>query len=131
MTTDLKQVSEQSGYPIGAFLFVQAGLEFTVRRVHGEPEAGGDAKRYHVSGQQLCEGLRAYAIREYGLLARTVLRSFRIHTTRDFGEIVFAMIDAEMMQKTDEDEIEDFEGIFDFRDAFAVTPLTIGDARRL
>ena len=44
----------------------------------------------------------------------------------DFGRIVFALVDAGMMHKTDEDRIDDFVNVFDFKDAFT-TELTIAE----
>jgi uncharacterized repeat protein (TIGR04138 family) len=72
----------------------------------------------HISGQQLCLGLRDYAILQYGRLARTVLSSWGVRRTEDFGRIVFAMVEAGWMRKQDDDTIEDFENVFDFDEAF-------------
>jgi uncharacterized repeat protein (TIGR04138 family) len=74
--------------------------------------------RRHISGQQLCEGLREYALMKWGLLARTVLRRWEITTTLDFGRIVFAMVDSGLMQKTDDDTIDDFRDVFEFKSSF-------------
>jgi uncharacterized repeat protein (TIGR04138 family) len=109
-------VDELDRYPIDAFCFVQHGLEFTVRKLHGE-EPDPKASR-HVSGQQLCEGLREFALNNWGLLAGTVLRRWNVTSTYDFGRIVYAMVNNGFMQKTDDDSIEDFRGVYDFRKAF-------------
>lgn len=121
---ELKAIVGSTRYPMDAFLFLQRGLDFTVNRMHGEmedPEQYGpeDAENSrHVTGQDLCRGLRDFAIKEYGLLARTVLRRWSITSCRDFGEIVFAMVDGGLMRKTDNDSIHDFSNVFDFSDAF-------------
>lgn len=113
----LQQVARDAGlYPAEAYEFVQRGLSYTVEKVHAGV-ADPDASR-HVSGQQLCEGLREFALTQWGMLARTVLRRWGIHSTLDFGRIVFALIDAGQMQKTDDDTLEDFRNVFDFRTAF-------------
>jgi len=104
-------------YPRQAFAFVQEGLGFTVRQVHGDPDKLPPGQR-HVSGRQLCEGLRDYAIRKYGLLARSVLQHWHINRTEDFGKIVFAMIDAGLMSRTDRDTMTDFEAVYSFDEAF-------------
>ena len=88
--------------------------------VHGNGasnEPAPDESR-HVSGQQLCLGLRDFAIKQYGLLALTVLGRWGLRRTDDFGRIVFAMIEAGLMKKTDEDTLEDFRGVYDFGEAF-------------
>ena len=124
MDYDLASVAKTTRYPLDAFLFVQRGLDFTVTRLHGEiddddlfDEEELESSR-HVSGQDLCRGLRDFAIKEYGLLARTVLRRWSITACRDFGEIVFAMVDGGLMRKTEDDTIHDFNNVFDFSSAF-------------
>jgi len=72
----------------------------------------------HLTGQQLCEAARRYALQQYGYLARTVLGTWGIHSTRDFGEIVFNMIDIGQMRKTRKDKREDFHDVYDFESAF-------------
>ena len=124
--SDLLELVKNTKYPLAAFLFVQRGLDFTVRRMHGdidEEEARSDdeakiASR-HVTGQDLCHGLRDFAIDQYGLLARTVLRRYRINSCEDFGHIVYAMVDAGLMRKRDEDRYEDFVDVYDFAEAFS------------
>lgn len=125
---ELTELAISTKYPVDAFLFVQRGLDSTVRSLHGEPDPSSfddeeayeaDAESRHVSGEQLCAGLRDFAIEQYGLMAQTVLRRWRITACEDFGHIVFAMVDANMMRKTANDRVEDFYDVFDFDEAFA------------
>ena len=130
MSSELQQAVNMTRYPLDAFAFVQRGLDFTVRREHGEPDPAvelveDDAPSRHVSGRMLCEGLRDYALQQYGLLAGTVLRRWRITRCEDFGHIVFAMVDSGMMHKTDEDSIQDFTDVFSFREAFGSTDVAL------
>lgn len=116
-----KSIREKAGpYPLGAYEFVRDGLAHAVSLVHGDKTSNekGDESR-HISGQQLCFGLKDFALKQYGLLARTVLGRWSITQTSDFGRIVFAMIDAGLMRKTDEDSLEDFCGVYEFDEAFA------------
>lgn len=122
---DLATIAKRTRYPVDAFLFVQRGLDFTVTRLHGDIDEDFDdiiadeyEARRHVSGQDLCTGLRDFAIKEYGLLARTVLRRWNVTSCRDFGQVVFAMVDGGLMRKTDDDTIHDFNNVFDFNSAF-------------
>lgn len=133
-TVDLLEIVKQTKYPLEAFLFVQRGLDQTVRGIHGEMEEADEddllmddpaASSRHVSGRQLCEGLRDFAIEQYGLMAMTVLRYWGIHRSEDFGKIVFAMVDSGMMHKTEGDTIDDFIDVFDFRDAFGPQTLVL------
>lgn len=70
----------------------------------------------HVTGQQLCEAIRQYAIQQYGMLAKNVLNEWGVRNTGDFGEIVFNLIEIGQMKKTEHDRREDFENVFDFND---------------
>ncbi len=123
---DLKQVmTDAGGYSPESYRFIRDGLAHTVRMVHGDdaadapPADPSDEDSRHVSGRELCEGLRDFGQRQYGLLARTVLSRWGIRSTEDFGRIIFAMVDAGLMRKTDEDTIDDFVGVYTFDDAFA------------
>jgi uncharacterized repeat protein (TIGR04138 family) len=116
-TCSLEKLVEDVGlYPEDAYHFVQHGLSFTVERIHGK-NADPEACR-HISGQELCQGLRDFALLQWGMMAYTVLSRWNIASTLDFGRIVFAMVDSRFMNKTDEDSIDDFRNVFDFRAAF-------------
>lgn len=73
----------------------------------------------HLTGQQLCEAARVYALRQYGFLARTVLGSWGISKTDDIGEIVYNMIAIGQMRKTRKDRREDFSDVYDFSEALS------------
>ena len=98
---------------------VESGAEPAPRAV---PKAGRSRRRRaerHLTGQELCEAARHYALQQYGYLARTVLASWGVTRTDDFGELVFNMIDIGQMRKTRKDKREDFHGVYDFSEAFA------------
>ena len=75
----------------------------------------------HVTGRDLCFGVRDFAIQQYGLLARTVLQRWQINASEDFGHIIFAMVEAKILAKTDDDSIEDFCNVYDFDEVFSET----------
>lgn len=102
-------------FPPEAFEFVQRGLAQTTRRLFAEE--ADDVPR-HVTGQQLCEGLRTYALERWGLLAPVVLKQWNVRTTRDFGEIVYFLIEQGLMGRKDSDRLEDFDAVYDFDQAF-------------
>ena len=109
-------VQEVGDYPRQAFEFVHRGLNYTVEQLHGQetdPEAD-----HHVTGRQLCEGLRQFALLQWGMMAKTVLARWNIQSTMDFGWIVFALVDNGMLSKTAHDTLDDFRGVYDFRKAF-------------
>ena len=113
-------------YPPAAYVFVQEGLRQTSDRVYAIDDDIdlGDGSR-HVTGQELCIGLRDYAVGEFGPLAKTVLESWGIRRTRDFGSIVFAMVEAGLLRKTDDDSLDDFVDVFEFDEAFP-SPIAAG-----
>lgn len=81
--------------------------------------AGGCEKlNRHISGRELCWGLRDLALHRWGMLARAVLESWNVKSTKDFGRIVFGFVDLELMRKQPHDRIEDFDDVFEFREAF-------------
>lgn len=92
-----------------AYRFVQEGLEFTMQR---------RGRRGHVSGRELVLGMRELARERFGLMARTVLNQWGITGTADFGELVFNMIEEDIMSKQDSDTRADFANIYDFEEAF-------------
>jgi len=110
-------IGDPCAYPPEAFEFVQNGLLFTVAKIHGEKDAASDKIR-HVSGQQLCQGLREYALKQWGMMAATVLRRWNIHGTLDFGKIVFALVELKMLATTPNDTLDDFKNVYDFKAAF-------------
>ena len=97
-----------------AYEFVFAALTHTQRMLGRLPpqEATGE-QDYHVSGPQLLDGVRDLALREYGLMARTVFHMWGIDHTSDFGEIVFNLVEANLMSKTSEDNRDDFRDVYD------------------
>jgi uncharacterized repeat protein (TIGR04138 family) len=130
-------------YKLEAYQFVREGLSFgqsimdmgEIQQSAGEPPEGADelsevpdessasedweppAER-HLTGQELCEAIRRYAIEQYGLMAKVVLNNWGLHTTGDFGEIVYNLIEIGMMKKSKTDRREDFDEVYDFDRAF-------------
>ncbi len=91
-----------------------------------EPGDEEEPVERHVTGQQLCEAIREYALNQYGYMAKNVLGNWGIKGTGDFGEIVFNLIRIEQMRKTPHDRKEDFQNVYDFdvafRKGFKITP---------
>lgn len=108
---------EDPRYDRKAYDFVRLGLDHTVKELRKKDAARAERSR-HVSGPELLEGLRAYALEQYGPLAKTVLNAWGIRACRDFGDIVFNLIEYNVFSKTDNDRREDFTDVFDFEEAF-------------
>lgn len=110
-----QRVRQDGRYPPAAFEFLYQGLELATQTKHG---AQNRPKARHVTGQELCHALRLLAIQRWGLLARDVLRRWNINSTRDFGEMVYLMIDLGLMGQQDSDQLADFDDVYDFDAAF-------------
>jgi uncharacterized repeat protein (TIGR04138 family) len=92
----------------------------------GQPDAVEPGPEYHVSGRELLIGIRDLALREFGLMARTVLRLWGVNRTDDFGEMIFNLIDAGRLSKTDSDRKSDFHAVYDLdralTEGYAIKP---------
>jgi uncharacterized repeat protein (TIGR04138 family) len=75
-------------------------------------------QRRHVSGAELSNTVRELALERFGYLAHAVLNQWNVFRTDDFGEIVYHLIQEGLMSKTGEDKQSDFNGIYDFHEAF-------------
>src|SRR5262249_54813684 len=78
-----------------------------------DDDEGDTGPQHHVTGPELLDGVRDLALREFGLMARTVFRIWGINRTADIGEIVFNLVEEKLMSKTDRDSRTDFEGVYD------------------
>jgi uncharacterized repeat protein (TIGR04138 family) len=92
-----------------AYFFVLSALHYVLEGLR-EPR--------HITGRELAEGMRDLALERFGPMARTVLEHWGIERTEDVGEIVFALVDAGVLLKQDEDTPRDFARLFDFEEAF-------------
>ncbi len=127
----LQLLRDDKRYRADAYLFLWEALNYA----HDELKLGKDvpseplenaaeevAEKHepqrHVTGQELCEAIRQYALREYGYMAKTVLNNWGLHSTGDFGELVYNLIRIGRMRKTKDDRREDFDNQYDFRTAF-------------
>jgi uncharacterized repeat protein (TIGR04138 family) len=109
-------------YPIQAYAFVFEALEYTKNLkqrslARHRSRAWSTAPR-HVTGPQLCEGARRLALDNFGLMALTVLNLWGLHATSDLGDVVYNLIASGDLEKTSTDSRSDFDGVFDFEDAF-------------
>jgi len=95
-------------YTYEAYTFILEALGYTVKKI---------GQRRHVTGEELCFGIRDCAWERFGYLARAVFNSWGIKSTEDFGHIVFNLVDAGLMGKTETDSRDDFKAVYDFQEA--------------
>ena len=117
MKKTIEEIAQQDGrYDGRALKFVFEGLASTIDelRQHEDPEQ----PPRHISGQELAWGLARLAQKHWGRLAAMVLERWGIRDTRDFGEIVYLMIDSGWMTSQETDTVEDFDEVFNFGEVF-------------
>jgi uncharacterized repeat protein (TIGR04138 family) len=104
---------KDSRYQREAYFFVREALDHTQKLL-----GRSDKEIHHVTGQELLEGIRAYALQQYGPMTLTVLNEWGVRRCEDFGEIVFNMVESAILAKTEKDTTEDFKNGYDFFEAF-------------
>ena len=113
---------EDPRYHEDAYWFVRDGLEYTVKELKKIP----DGSIHHIRGHELLQGIRCFAIEQFGPITLSVLRKWGVRRCEDFGEIVFNMVDHGLLGKTEQDDRADFAEVYDFREAFVKPFLPAG-----
>ncbi len=122
----LKLIEKDRRYKLEAYQFVFEALSYAQkvlgmgqdRNLAEEPsEDEANAPERHLTGQELCEAIRQYSLQQFGYMAKCVLNEWGVTRTGDFGEIVYNLIEVQMMRKTPEDRKEDFHDVYDFETA--------------
>jgi uncharacterized repeat protein (TIGR04138 family) len=104
-------LTKDARYKADAYEFVMQALWFTQKRLDRQSD---------VSGQELLEGIREFALEQYGPMAKAVFQHWGINKTDDFGEIVFNMVEVGLMGKSEKDSPDDFKNFYDFNQAFNI-----------
>jgi uncharacterized repeat protein (TIGR04138 family) len=107
-------LARDSRYTREAYLFVREALDYTQRLVGKETR--GQIR--HVSGQELLDGIRQFALNQFGPMTVTVFEEWGVHNCRDFGEIVFNMVESSLLARTEKDTRDDFQNGYDFTETF-------------
>ena len=107
-------IANDPRYQRDAYVFLRDALDFTTKQ---QKKIKGVSIR-HVSGPQLLDGVRRYALKEFGPMVMTVFDNWGIHSCEDVGNIVFNLISAGVFGKTEDDSIEDFKNVYRFEEAF-------------
>ncbi|MDP2921695.1 MAG: hypothetical protein Q8O12_04955 [Candidatus Omnitrophota bacterium] len=105
----LKILDKDKRYDPEAYSFIMTSLDYTMKNL---------GRKGHVTGQELSDGIKDYAMEQFGPMARLVLEKWGIKSTNDFGEIVFNLINSGLLGKTAHDRKEDFNNRYDFKEAF-------------
>ncbi len=119
-------------YPIDAYIFVRESLSYAsdvlnlgsesllepTLELEPQKRPQGSTAERHLTGQELCEAIRLYAVHQFGYMAKVVLNNWSICSTGDFGNIVYNMINVGLMKKSENDRRSHFDDVFDFDDVF-------------
>lgn len=126
----LELTRDDPRYAYEAYEFVCEAVGFTQDRLgRTDIEAGEDEN--HVSGEELLRGACAMAVRDFGLMAGVVFRRWGVRTTDDFGALVFKLIEAGRLSRSDDDDPDDFHAVFDLERALTDGfELTLNDRPR-
>lgn len=123
-------VNQDPRYPVEAYWFVREALayaadsmelcsqEFNDPDCDPETEAELAQRERHLTGQQLCESIRRYALNQYGYMAKVVLNNWNITETSSFGDLVYNMISIGIMKKSSHDKRSHFDNVYSFDDVF-------------
>ena len=106
-------------YAPEAYDFLYEALDWTLQHVVGGPPE----PEKHVTGKELLEGIRQLALNKFGLLARAVFEQWGIHKTDDWGQIVFNLIDFDLLGRNESDSPEDFVDVYRFDEVFDLEPV--------
>ncbi|HTI52029.1 MAG TPA: Minf_1886 family protein [Planctomycetaceae bacterium] len=117
MNTTQKAPLPQLRFHPNAYRFMFAALRRAQQKLGRSQAHGPDDERAHISGPELLDGIREFALEQFGLMARTVFQCWGVQATDDFGRMVFELIERGEMRKTDNDQLADFFDVFDFEEA--------------
>ena len=107
-------IASDPRYSRDAYVFLRDALDYSTKQQ--KKIKGGPVR--HVAGPELLQGVRQYALKEFGPMVVTVLSYWGIRCCEDIGHMVFNLIGAGIFGKTEEDSIEDFKSVYDFEEAF-------------
>ena len=131
-----KLLKSDTRFPLDAYVFVREALSFAsdVLNLGGEAPAPAEPdvqldldavheelelnQEKHLTGQELCEAIRLFALNEFGYMARVVLANWGITETGHFGDIVYNMIDVGLMKKSPQDSRSHFDDVYEFGKVF-------------
>jgi uncharacterized repeat protein (TIGR04138 family) len=109
-----KILTRHPAYSRDAYHFLREALDFTQKQISKENKG----KVRHVTGQELLDGIRQHAIQQFGPMTKTVFEEWGIRECKDFGEMVFNMVEGGLLAKTEKDSREDFRDGYDFTEVF-------------
>jgi len=109
-----KVLAKDPRYQRGAYQFLREALDYTQKSAAKTRKW----KIRHVTGQELLKGIREYGLAQFGPMTQLVFGQWGIQRCEDWGETVFNLVEHNLLRKTESDTRADFQGGYDFDDAF-------------
>jgi uncharacterized repeat protein (TIGR04138 family) len=100
---------QDSRYYPEAYEFVMEALNFSQKKFK---------KSKHISGEELLAGIRALLLKKFGPMAMPVLQHWGIKSTDDFGNIVYNLVENQVLAKDSHDHYDSFKNAYDFGEVF-------------
>jgi uncharacterized repeat protein (TIGR04138 family) len=107
-------VKDDPRYALEAYEFVSKAVVFTMLSLSRDKSSN-----HHISGQELLDGFRRYAIQEFGPMAGEIMKSWGFSNGSDIGNVVFNLVNRNLLGKTENDSLSDFKNGLDFERAFS------------
>jgi uncharacterized repeat protein (TIGR04138 family) len=107
-------VQEDPRYSPEAYEFISKAVVFTMLNLGRDK-----SPNHHVSGKELLEGFRQYAIQEFGPMAGDILKSWGLTNSNAVGNVVFNLVNRQLLGKSENDTLLDFKDGFDFEKVFS------------
>ncbi len=98
-------IAKHPEYKADAYSFMRQALDVASEHFHKSQSSP------HLSAEELYLGACAYALDEYGPLARLVLARWGITSSRDVGAVVYNLIEAGIFGKQEGDSREQFDSL--------------------
>lgn len=110
-------VKKDNRYSLYAYQFVFEALSYTAKSLGKNYNSPYEEDR-HIHGRELLEGIRKYGLQQFGFMTRVVFEQWGVKKDSDFGEIVFNLVENNLMTKTETDSRDDFKDVYDFEIVF-------------
>jgi uncharacterized repeat protein (TIGR04138 family) len=94
-------VQKQGKYPAAAYVMIYNTL-------HWLQEKGQEG---HIAGPDLARAVFFYTIDTCGFLAKTVWQQLKLERSEDIGEMVYHLVDANLIGKVPTDNQSDFDNV--------------------
>ena len=86
-------VKEDPRYNKAAYFFVRKALDFTLKGIDKQAEAEAPRKSNHLSGGELLDGIREFALDQFGPMTLTVFEHWGVVESSNFGDVVFNLVE--------------------------------------